>query len=98
MFFQTTVDDYDEIWVDGKLPRKPGETGGPIVAGFNFPDRVERQGPETREGLSDRDLRHQRTDVGHAHELDLPGPDVPRAGRQEVRGYPGNNFLGFPRI
>jgi len=37
VFFQTTVDDYGEIWVDGKLPRKPGDTGGPIVAGFNFP-------------------------------------------------------------
>jgi len=41
VFFQTTVDDYGEIWVDGKLPRKPGDTGGPIVAGFNFPNRVE---------------------------------------------------------
>jgi hypothetical protein len=41
VFFQTTVDDYGEIWVDGKLPRKPGDTGGPIVAGFNSPNRVE---------------------------------------------------------
>jgi hypothetical protein len=41
VFFQTTVDDYGEIWVDGKLPRKPGDTGGPIVAGFNFSNRVE---------------------------------------------------------
>jgi gluconolactonase len=41
VFFQTTVDDYGEIWVDGKLPRRPGDTGGPIVAGFNFPNRVE---------------------------------------------------------
>ena len=41
VFFQTTVDDYGEVWVDGKLPRKPGDTGGPIVAGFNVPNRVE---------------------------------------------------------
>lgn len=41
VFFQTTVDDYGEIWVDGRLPRKGGETGGPVVAGFNFPNRVE---------------------------------------------------------
>jgi hypothetical protein len=41
VFFQTTVDDYGEIWVDGKLPRKPGDIGGPIVAGFNVPNRVE---------------------------------------------------------
>ena len=45
VFFQTTVDDYGEVWVDGKLPRKPGDTGGPIVAGFNVPNRVELQGP-----------------------------------------------------
>ena len=30
-----------EIWVDGVLPRKPGDVGGPIVAGFNAPNRVE---------------------------------------------------------
>ena len=28
-------------WVDGKLPHKPGDAGGPIVAGFNVPNRVE---------------------------------------------------------
>ena len=24
VFFQTTVDDYGEVWINGKLPRKPG--------------------------------------------------------------------------
>jgi len=41
VFFQTTVDDYGEIWVDGQLPRKVGQTGGAIVSGFNAPNRVE---------------------------------------------------------
>src|SRR4051812_17862018 len=41
VFFQTTVDDYGEVWVDGKLDYKVGQTGGPIVAGFNVPNRVE---------------------------------------------------------
>jgi gluconolactonase len=41
VFFQTVVDDYGEVWVDGKLPYKPGDAGGPIVAGFNAPNRVE---------------------------------------------------------
>ena len=54
VFFQTTVDDYGEIWVDGKLPRKPGDTGGPIVAGFNFPNRVELKDPEAGQDLPDR--------------------------------------------
>ncbi len=46
VFFQTTVDDYGEIWVDGKLPRQPGDVGGPIVAGFNTPNRVELKDPQ----------------------------------------------------
>ncbi len=41
VFFQTTVDDYGEVWINGKLPRKPGQVGGPIVAGFNVPNRLE---------------------------------------------------------
>ncbi len=41
VFFVTTVDDYGEIWIDGKLDRKPGMSGGQVVAGFNTPNRVE---------------------------------------------------------
>jgi gluconolactonase len=41
VFFRTTVDDYGEVWVDGKLPRTPGKSGEAIVAGFNVPNRVE---------------------------------------------------------
>lgn len=39
--FVTTVDDYGEVWVDDKLPRRPGQSGGSVVAGFNTPNRVE---------------------------------------------------------
>lgn len=38
--FVTTIDDYGEVWVDGKLPYKVGQNGGAIVAGFNAPNRV----------------------------------------------------------
>jgi hypothetical protein len=41
VFFQTTVDDYGEIWVDGRLPRTVGKGGEAVVAGFNVPNRVE---------------------------------------------------------
>jgi gluconolactonase len=41
VFFRTTIDDYGEVWVDGHLPYKVGDSGGPIVAGFNAPNRVE---------------------------------------------------------
>src|SRR5262249_54943646 len=45
VFFQTTVDDYGEVWVDGKLPRKGGQSGGSVVAGFNTPNRLELKDP-----------------------------------------------------
>ena len=38
--FEIVVDDYAEVWVDGKLPRVPGQTGGALVKGFNAPNRV----------------------------------------------------------
>jgi gluconolactonase len=38
--FEVVVDDYAEVWVDGKLPIALGQTGGPLVKGFNAPNRV----------------------------------------------------------
>ena len=38
--FEVVVDDYAEVWVDGKLPRVLGEPGGQSVKGFNAPNRV----------------------------------------------------------
>ncbi len=40
LVFETVVDDYAEVWVDGALPIALGATGGPVVAGFNAPNRV----------------------------------------------------------
>ncbi len=38
--FQTSIDDYAEIWVDGELPRGIGQMGGSIVSGWNAPNRL----------------------------------------------------------
>jgi gluconolactonase len=38
--FEIVVDDYSEIWVDGRLPRPLGQTGSGLVKGFNAPNRV----------------------------------------------------------
>jgi len=38
--FEVVVDDYAEVWVDGKLPLALGDGGGHVVAGFNAPNRV----------------------------------------------------------
>jgi gluconolactonase len=38
--FEIVVDDYSEVWVDGRLPRPLGQTGSGLVKGFNAPNRV----------------------------------------------------------
>jgi gluconolactonase len=38
--FDTIVDDYGEVWVNGRLPRRVGQAGGSIVSGFNTPNRL----------------------------------------------------------
>jgi gluconolactonase len=38
--FETSLDDYAEIWVDGELTRGLGQTGGSVVAGWNAPNRL----------------------------------------------------------
>jgi len=38
--FETSVDDYAEVWVDGELPRRLGQSGGSVVAGWNAGNRL----------------------------------------------------------
>jgi gluconolactonase len=38
--FEIVVDDYAEVWVNGKLPRSLGLSGASLVGGFNVPNRV----------------------------------------------------------
>ena len=38
--FEIAVDDYAEVWVDGKLPLALGQSGGQLIKGFNAPNRV----------------------------------------------------------
>ena len=38
--FEIVVDDYAEVWVDGKLPIALGQSGGQFIKGFNAPNRV----------------------------------------------------------
>lgn len=40
VIFEIVVDDYAEIWVNGKLPQVLGQPGGALVAGWNAPNRV----------------------------------------------------------
>lgn len=38
--FEIVVDDYAEVWVNGRLPVVLGQAGGGMVRGFNAPNRV----------------------------------------------------------
>jgi gluconolactonase len=38
--FEVVIDDYAEVWVDGELPFQLGDADGPVVGGFNAPNRV----------------------------------------------------------
>jgi gluconolactonase len=38
--FEIVVDDYAEVWVNGRLSRVLGQTGGALIKGFNAPNRV----------------------------------------------------------
>ena len=38
--FEIVIDDYAEIWVDGKLPTVLGQTGGAVVKGWNAPNKI----------------------------------------------------------
>jgi len=38
--FEVVVDDYSEVWVDGKLATTLGMSGGGLVRGWNAPNRV----------------------------------------------------------
>ena len=40
VYFETCVDDYGELWIDGECDKAFGETGRGCVSGFNYPQKV----------------------------------------------------------
>ena len=40
LVFETALDDYAEVWVDGELTRILGQQGGSVISGFNAPNRL----------------------------------------------------------
>jgi gluconolactonase len=38
--FEIVVDDYAEVWVNGQAPVVLGQSGGPVAAGWNAPNRI----------------------------------------------------------
>jgi gluconolactonase len=40
LVFETSVDDYAEVWVDGELPRAAAQSGGSVIGGWNAANRL----------------------------------------------------------
>jgi gluconolactonase len=40
VIFETALDDYAEVWVDGEIVRSLGQMGGSVVSGWNAPNRL----------------------------------------------------------
>src|SRR6516225_7639466 len=38
--FEIVIDDYAEVWVNGALPAVYGQSGGPVIKGFDAPNRL----------------------------------------------------------
>src|SRR5438094_550695 len=38
--FETSLDDYAELWVDGEIARALGQSGGSVIKGWNAPNRL----------------------------------------------------------
>jgi gluconolactonase len=64
LVFEIVVDDYAEIWVEGRLPRPLGRSGGSLIAGFK---RAQSCGARARRParptIPDRGVRDQRAAI-----------------------------------
>ncbi len=70
--FELVVDDYAEVWVNGKLPVTLGQTGGQLVKGFNAPNRVVlTRDARPGQAVPARHLRHERAGLQSAGQLHL---------------------------
>src|SRR6516225_12467975 len=52
IWFETRLDDYAEVWVDGELGRAFGQQGGSVVAGWNAPNRRPTTSSSARQSSS----------------------------------------------
>ena len=76
VWFQTTVDDYGEIWVDGKCDLAFGKSGRGAASGFNTRQRVRLQKPlPKKEGDKKVEMRDAKPgDVFQVAVLGVNGP------------------------
>lgn len=90
VWFQTVVDDYGEIWVDGDIDKAFGNTGRGCVSGFNAVNRVRLQKP--LEAKKKRDT--QPGDVFQIAVLGINGPiGNPPGNKIFLHKYTGLEFF-----
>ena len=92
VYFETRLDDYAEVWVDGELARPYGANGGSVVAGWNAENRM-LVAPACQTGSDDpaRGVRHERADLRHADELHLHPRSEARIHRRTARSDRGTS-------
>lgn len=90
--FEIVVDDYAEVWIDGELPIILGQSGGPLVRGWNAPNRV-ILGRDVRPGQ-----RFQIAVFGVNAPLSDPPPNYIWIRSATVEFHPGGAVGGFERV
>jgi hypothetical protein len=81
VWFQTIVDDYGEIWVDGVIDNAFGKSGRGAVSGFNTLNRVRLQKPDDQDKKKKRDAK-----PGDVFQIAVLGINSPL-------GNPPGNFI-----
>src|SRR5439155_22771762 len=90
VWFQTTVDDYGEIWVDGACDLAFGKSGRGAATGFNTRNRVCLQKIDTKQNEKGKPVRIDAK-PGEAFQIAVLGINGP------LGVPPGNNiFLRSP--
>ena len=91
VWVQTIVDDYGEIWVDGKIDLAFGKSGRGAVSGFNTRNRVRLQKEETAEVDGKKKTVKRDAKPGDVFQIAVLGINSP------LGNPPGNNiFLRSP--
>jgi hypothetical protein len=89
VWIQTTVDDYGEIWVDGKIDLAFGRSGRGAVSGFNTRNRVRLQKDEFKEPEGGKKKKAYKRDArpGDVFQIAVLGVNSP------LGNPPGNKIF-----
>ena len=87
VWIQTIVDDYGEIWVDGKIDLAFGKSGRGAVTGFNTKNRVRLQKEEVAEVDGKKKTMKRDAKPGDVFQIAILGINSP------LGNPPGNNIF-----